>query len=225
MGFTRNIVRMLVVIAGVALLGSAPYAQSQEDEKVILVDLRVKSPSEAKQAFSEQFDHKRVELPLDIDDPINTLEDFSLGEKTMEGPGCFMPDLKVIFRTHTYVFSLYCTEVVKYRNSAPYTPSGRTVQSDIRITQSVLEVLEDYREKHFGKYFDPEVAKRFVKNLQLDEIDHKVDDSELYKDDEAEEDKELEEEAADKEGWFDEDKDPELEKDETPDIDDEDDGK
>ncbi|MEM6270075.1 MAG: hypothetical protein AAF998_11600 [Bacteroidota bacterium] len=220
----RNILGVLLAIgASMAVFGFSPRPKP-DDAKVILVDLRVATPDDAKQAFSEQFDHKRVELSLEIDDPINTLEDFALGEKPLEGPGCFMPDLKVIFRTHTYVFSLYCTEVVKYRNSAPYTPSGRRVQNDIRITQSVLNVLEETREKHFGKYFDPEIAKRFVKDLKLEAIDEKVDDSELYKEEVDEDEKALEKEAEDKEGWFDEDKDPELEKDETPELDEDDGG-
>lgn len=223
MEIKRYILRVCLVFAGVALFGTASVNRIAEDDKVILVDLRVKTPDDAKKCFSTQFDHKRVELPLQIDDPINTLEDFALGEQPLEGPGCFMPDFKVIFRTHTYVFSLFCTEVVKYRNSAPYVPSGKTMQSDVRITQSVLNVLEDIHEKYFGKFFDPDIARNFVKDKKLDAVDNKVDDSRLYKDDEEDEaDKEIAKDAIDKEGWFEEDKDPELEKDETPEEDEDD---
>jgi hypothetical protein len=222
MEISRYILRICLVFAGIALFGTASVNEVAEDDKVILVDLRVKTPDDAKKCFSNQFDFKRVELPLDIDDPINTLEDFALGEQPLEGPGCFMPDFKVIFRTHTYVFSLFCTEVVKYRNSAPYIPSGKTMQSDVRITQSVLDVLEDIHEKYFGKFFDPEVARKFVKDVKLDAVDNDVDDSELLKDDEDDvADEEIAKDAIDKEGWFEEDgKDPELEADDTPEEDD-----
>jgi hypothetical protein len=226
MGFAHKILRLGLVLSGIFLLSAASFRHVAEDEKVILVDLRVKTPEDAKKCFSSQFDFKRVELPLDIDDPLNTLEDFSLGEESLEGPGCFLPDLKIIFRTRTYVFSLFCTEVVEYRNSAPYIPSAKTTQSDVRITQSVLDVLEGIKEKYFGKFFDPEVAKRFVKDNKLDDLDDKVDDSGLYQDDDEDDaDKEIAKDAIDKEGWFDEDKDPALEEDDTPETDDDDGGK
>lgn len=212
---THKLYRPFLIVLGLVLLSFAPSTQPAEEEKVILVDLQVESPKDAGRCYSSQFDQKRIELPLKVDDPLYTLDDYSLGEESLEGPGCFMPEMKFIFRTSTYVFSLYCTKVVKYKNSAPYTPSSRTVKSDIRITPSVLDVLEEIQEKHFQRKFNPEVAQRFVTKKKLDQLDTKVDDSSLYKDEDAEEDKEIAKDAIDKEGWFDEKKDPGLEEAET----------
>jgi hypothetical protein len=187
----------------------------QDDLKVILVDLNVKTPADAGKCYSNTFDSKRVELSLDIDDPLNTLEDYAMSEDPLQGPDCFMPELKVIFREYTYVFSMYCTAVKKYGNSAPFIPSAKALKPDIEMTESVVEYLDATRKKYFGTTVDPKVAAVFNKAKSLDPIPaDKVDDSDLYKDDD-DNDKDIEKDAIDKEGWFDKVKDPGLE-DETP---------
>lgn len=196
---------------------------AQDDLKIILVDLAVKSPADAPKCFSNQFDRKRVEVTVDIDDPLYTMEDFAMSEDPLEGPDCFMPEMKVIFREYSYVFSMYCSAVVKYRNSAPYIPSGKKMQPDIEMTESVVELLDNTRKKYFNTPFDPALAAKFVKTIKLE--DEKVDDKELYEEDEEEsEDRDIEKDALDKEGWFDKVNDPGLE-DETPEEEEGDGGK
>lgn len=194
--------------------------QAQEDLKVILVDLKVKTPADAPKCYGPTFDSKKVEIPLDIDDPLNTLEDFALSEDPLEGPDCFMPELKVIFREYTYIFSMYCTSVRKYGNSAPYIPSAKALKPDVEMTESVVELLDDLRKKYFGTTVDPSVAALFNKPVKLE--DEKIDDSDLYKEDD--DDKDIEKDAIDKEGWFDKVKDPGLDEDETPEDEPEDGG-
>jgi hypothetical protein len=194
--------------------------QEQEDLKVILVDLNVKTPADAEKCYGSGFDSKRVELSLDVDDPLNTLEDFALMEDALEGPDCFMPQLKVIFREYTYVFSMYCTSVKKYGNSAPFIPSAKAMRPDVEMTESVVELLEEMRKKYFGTSVDPKIAALFNKPVKIE--DEKIDDTDLYNDDD--DDKDLEKEALDKEGWFDKVKDPTLDQDDTPDDDEEDGG-
>ncbi len=190
-------------------------------EKVILVDLDVKSPQDAPKAYSTQFDRKRIELDVPYDDKFFTLEDYSMAEDPLEGPDCFFPQLKMIFRAETYVFSLYCTRVIKYKNQSPFVPSGKRAQSDIKVTESVLSLLQDTYKEYFGDNFDPEVANRFVKKEQLKEVDNSVDDASLLEEDEDDEaeDKTLEKDANDKEGWFDDRPDPGLESDDKDDED------
>ena len=208
----KNVLIPLMVLLAFALpsFKSAPVI-AQDDLKVILVDLAVKTPSDAPKCFSNQFDRKRVEVMVDIDDPLYTMEDFALSEDPLEGPGCFMPEMKVIFRQYTYVFSMYCTAVVKYRNSAPYVPSGKKLRPDIEMTESVVELLDGTRKKYFDSKFDPSVAAKFNKAKKI--VEEKVDDSKLYEDDGDDDDKELAKDAIDKEGWFDKVKDPGLEED------------
>ncbi len=207
---------LLPLVLGLSLVlpstVSTPVS-AQEDLKVILVDLKVKTPADAPKCYGNTFDAKRVELSLDIDDPLNTLEDFAMSEDPLEGPDCFMPELKVIFREYTYVFSMYCTSVKKYGNSAPYIPSAKGLRPDIEMTESVVELLDELRKKYFGSTVDPKIAAVFNKPIKLE--DEKIDDSDLYKDDD--DDKDLEKDAMDKEGWFDKVKDPTLDQDDTPD--------
>lgn len=209
---------LLLTVLGLTLLAPGPSSNAPEAEfdlKVILVDLNVKKPEDAPKCYTPQFDSKRVELSLDIDDPLNTLEDFAMTEDPLEGPDCFMPELKVIFREYTYVFSMYCTAVKKYGNSAPYITSSKALRPDIEMTESVVELLDELRKKHFGTSVDPKVAALFNKPKKIE--DDKIDDSDLYKDDE--EDRDIEKDALDKEGWFDKVKDPTLDTDETPEDD------
>lgn len=207
--------RFSFLLIGVLMISATGIGISNSPadlEKVILVDLDVKTPQDAPKAYSTKFDRKRIELDVPYDDKILTLEDYSLAEDALEGPDCFFPQLKMIFRTDTYVFSLYCTRVIRYKNQSPYVPSGKRTQSDIKVTQSVLSLLQDTYKEHFGDNFDLEVANRFVKREKLKEIDNTVDDSSLLNDDEdSNEDKDLEKDATDKEGWFDNRPDPGLE--------------
>jgi hypothetical protein len=206
----------MVAGLGLSMLAAAPVSPFQMvEEKVIFVDLDVKQPTDASKAYTNAFDRKKVEIPLTDEDPIYMLEDYSMAEDPLEGPDCFMPEMKFIFNRYTYVFSLYCTAVQKYANSAPYTPSSKRVQSDIEVTESVLRYLQTARKKYFGVSTDPKIVQNFLKPATLE--DEKVDDSDLLKDD-NEDDDEVSKEATDKEGWFDDKKDPGLEEDETPEV-------
>lgn len=213
--------RPLLLALGIVMLSAAPHIpsmQEAETQKVILVDLDVQTPQDAPKAYSELFDRKRVEIDVPEDNQIFTLEDYSMAEDPLEGPDCFFPQFKMIFRQDTYVFSLYCTRVIRYRNQAPFRPSAKRAQSDIKVTRSVLSFLQDTYKEHFGENFDKEVAERFVKREKIKAIDNKVDDSELLKDDDDDDDdSDLEKEAVDKEGWFDNQLDPGLESDDNDD--------
>ncbi len=190
-------------------------------ERIILVDLNVKSPEDAPKAYSVQFDRKKIKLEVPYDSEFFTLEDYSLAEDPLEGPDCFFPQLKMIFRTETYVFSLYCTSVIRYRNQSPFVPSGKRIHSEIKVTKSVLSLLQETHREYFGDTFDPVVANRFVKREKLKEIDNTVDDSPLLNeaDEDTVEDQRLEIDASDKEGWFDNHSDPGLESDDNDDLD------
>lgn len=211
-----SLMRPMILGLSLLMIASAPVSPAQGEEKIILVDLDVKSPTDAPKAYSAAFDRKKVEVMLTENDPITQLEDYSLAEDPLEGPDCFMPEMKIIFDRSTYVFSLYCTSVIKYANSAPYTPSSKKVQTDIEVTESVLQQLVAIRKKYFNVSTDPKVAANFVKLTKIE--DEKIDDSDLLKDDD-DDDKEIQREATnDKEGWFDDQKDPGLEEDETPEV-------
>ena len=134
-----------IMVAGNMVLGQA------DRERVYLVWLEVQRPSDVAHCYTERFDKQRVALDLAVDDPMNDLADFAFGEDEMEGPDCFIPELKLIYRNHTYVVSLYCTKVIKYQNASPFTPSNRRVRSDFVMTESIYQYLSDLRLRHFGR--------------------------------------------------------------------------
>lgn len=211
---------MLLAGLFVLFLPSVTGLKAQDEIKVILVDLGVPSPAEASKAYTTSYDRKKVELTIDIDHPINEFEDFGMMEDPLDGPECFMPEMKIVFERYTYVFSLYCTAVMKYSNSAPYVTSAKKVPNDFEMTESILEYLKGARKKYFATATDLKVAAKFVKPVKI--YDDQVDDSDLLRDEEDPDDKEMQKDAVDKEGWFDDRRDPGLEEDDTPDVPDDD---
>lgn len=167
-----------------SLSGQAPPSESTA--KVILVDLRVDSPDHAGQCYTSRYDKKRVELNLEWDDPLVTLEDYSFEEEPLESPGCFMPEIKLIMYRETYVFSLYCTSIMRYKNSKPYTPSSTRLRNEFEMTESMLETLIEARKKYFGLGLDSKLAEQFYKRDPLEDED--VDDSFLLEDEEDDDD-------------------------------------
>ena len=183
---------------------ATPQSTSSSTEKVILIDLSVNSPQQAARCYTSAYDKKKVALEVEIDDTLYFLQDFILEEEQLEGPECFFPEMKLVFERYTYVVSMYCTQVHKYRNSAPYRTSSQKVRSDLKMTETVLEYLQHLHKKYFGNTINLTVARKFVKNPPIEE--EKVDTSVLdnEEDEDENEDKELEKEAIDKDGWFDE---------------------
>ena len=190
----------LLALGMLVFVGFAPMPQNTT--KVILVDLNVQNPTEAGKCYTPQYDVKQIELEVDIDDTLYSLPDFAYIEDPLEGPECFYPEMKLIFREYTYVVSMWCTSVIKYKNTAPYKPSPRTVRNDLKLTSTSLDYLRYVRRKHFGKDLNGALAENFFKAPPLEEDD--PDQVSIDEDDEDEEDdKELEKDAVGNEGWFD----------------------
>ncbi len=143
-------IKALLVTALVMLTGNVLQGQAGQ-ERVYLVWLEVQRPSDVAHCYTERFDRQRVVLDIPIDDPLVDLADYAFGAEEMEGPDCFIPELKLIYRNYTYIVSLYCTKVIKYQNASPFTPSNRRVKSDLLISEDVYTYLSDLRVRHFGR--------------------------------------------------------------------------
>ena len=180
---------------------SAPQPRSQTTDKVIVVQVDVQYPTQADKCYLTTFDKKKVEIAVKTDDTLNSLQDFIYEEDPIEGPGCFMPQMKLIFQNSTYVVSLYCTSVLKYKNSAPFIPSSLKLKNDLEITESVLAYLKKLHRRYFGVPANPgpNVCQRFLKSEPLNTGDSNDD----LPDDDDGVDKELEKDAHDNNGWFD----------------------
>lgn len=193
-------------VVGLSLLLLAAGMKSSKDEittKVVLVDVAVKSPAEVTKCTGTSLDVKSITLNVEFDDTLNNLEDLTLEEDPIEGPGCFMPDTKIIYKDYTYIFSIYCTSVQKYKNLAPFTPSTTKVSCDISVTESMVDYLIAVRKKYFGAKVNTTYASSFYKPTPLPQ-DEKVDDSDLYKEDDKDDDSIIENDGNDPNGWFDE---------------------
>ena len=188
----------LILVASFAL--NTQSAVTQDKETIILVDLGIKTPADADRCYMPNFDLKKVQLQLEMDDTLFFLQDFLFEEDPLEGPDCFLPDLKIIFKTETYVISTYCNAVKKYRNSAAYRPSNQRIRSDVEITESVLEYLKRVQKKYLGVRYNPLRFAKFIKNDPLD-TDDDINGLDLLKDDDNDDD--IEKDAIDKDGTFD----------------------
>jgi hypothetical protein len=145
-----------------------------------------------------RFEGKKVEIPFVFDDSIATLEDVSFGEDELEGPECFIPEMKISFYKTTYIISFYCSAIRKYKNSAPYTASSVRMKNDIPFTYSVNDYLMDLHNKFFDRIVMTEAqAAKFVKqeiltsgptDEDLRELEAALqdDDSDVKQDDEKE---------------------------------------
>ncbi len=181
----------MLLILLTSLLGWFPTEppvkqKTVQTEKVILIQLDVQFPTQVEECYSNTYDKKKVELNVEFDDTINYLQDFIFEEDPIEGPGCFIPQMKIIYKDYTYVFSLYCTSVQRYKNLSPFVPSSKKMPNDIEITETVHAYLKAIHRKYFGFYPNPQAAvcSRFIRPQPV--VQEK--DSELGFDEEDESD-------------------------------------
>lgn len=141
--------RLCVVASLLCCLLRLPAQPAGPVSAAYLVLLDVKAPADIARCYTPEFDQKRVRLNYSDEDTLALLSEFALSEDPLEGPECFVPELKLIFKTHTYVLSLYCSKVLKYENSAPHTPSARRIANDLEMTPGLHAYLARLRRQHF----------------------------------------------------------------------------
>lgn len=140
-----------------------------ESIKVYLVSLRVPSPDSVDFAYLGRFDLQALEFNVPSEDSLNNLADIGLGEDDLEGPDCFIPELKVVYYKTTYIFSFYCSAVRKYKNSAPFVASSVRVKNDIPFSYTTSEYLASLRKKYMNyPQVTEEYAQPFIHTDTLD---------------------------------------------------------
>lgn len=170
----------------------------QKVYKLFLVAVDCKNPDSVEKAYSTRFDTKKVEMKYIFEDSINNLEDISFGEDPLEGPDCFIPEMKIIFYRATYIISFYCSEVRKYKNSAPWTTSSVRIKNDLPFTQSVYDYLLALRNRQLG---NTKVSETLIAKLAKPEaLDDPADDikelEQALNQEDADKDKDDEDEVA-----------------------------
>ncbi|MFN0203343.1 MAG: hypothetical protein ACKVTZ_17585 [Bacteroidia bacterium] len=189
-------------------------ATASQDEKphMFFVALDVTEEKDIPIVFSNKCDKERVKIYLDQDKVIDNLSDLSDSEDEMQGPECFLPELKLIYKNHTYAVSMHCTTIKMYRNSAPYTPSATLLRSDVEMTQSVYYYLLKLKKQHYPNLKPnaallakllPTIPLVEAKGVKDDDTDLDPKSINLFEEDDAEEDKELENTTTKESGEFD----------------------
>lgn len=138
----------LILISGLVPFQSQAQ-EVRENDEVIVTLLRIDKPEQAALCYTTRYDRASVRLPFAVEDTINSLGDFAYEEDPLPGPECFIPDLRFIYRSSTYVVSLYCTKVLRYKNSGPFTPSSQRIESDLVITEGLQAYFRRLKQLHF----------------------------------------------------------------------------
>ena len=177
---------ILSPLMGVSQSGSS---QIMEQDKVYLVMLDFKSQEEIPLCYTTKFDKKRIPIQFAFEDTINYLSDFIYEEEPLYGPECFVPEVKLVFRYNTYVISMYCSKVLKYKNSAAFVSSARRLKNDLILTQSVYDFLQRLRMKHFGsKKPNQTLLAKVITSEPFEEPEKETDELDLLIDEDQEDD-------------------------------------
>lgn len=150
-------------------------------EKVTIVLIKVADATQASRCYTSMYDLKKVDLYLAADDTLFFLNDLAEEEDAIGESDCFIPRLKFIFKDYTYVVSIYCTSIIKYKNLAPYVPSATRLPNDIFFSDPLLTYLKDLQTLHFGTQpaYEQAISKSFMKGnneagnqLDMGELDN-----------------------------------------------------
>jgi hypothetical protein len=149
----------------VFLFGQVVFAQYKT---CTLVLLDVRDVKEAAVCYTTKCDGKKVPMTYAFDDSINHIDDLSVGEDIIPAADCFVPELKIIFEGYTYVVSMYCSNIVMYKNSAPGVPSSTRLKCDIQMTPSVLKYFRKLIKVNFNGVMGSKVLReKTVLNMPL----------------------------------------------------------
>ncbi|RMG57819.1 MAG: hypothetical protein D6722_24345 [Bacteroidetes bacterium] len=134
-------------------------AQAPESDHVFLVLLDLAEPADIARCYTTRFDVKRIRLDLPPEAPLANLDEFGLTEDPLPGTACFVPEIKLIYETTTYVISLYCSQVIQYQNAGPYQPSAQRIPNDLILTEGLQAYLQGLRREQLG---DRPVSQKLI---------------------------------------------------------------
>jgi hypothetical protein len=168
------LLRLLAISSPCPAQTPAAPSTAEKVDSVFLVSMAFKPGDSVEKVFTNRYDVKRALMTYTFEDSIYNLEDVAFGEDPIEGPDCFIPELKLAFKYYTYVISLYCTSVRKYKNSAPYRASSVRMKNDLPITQTVYDYLIVLRDSKLGK--SALAASTIAQMVKTDEIEDPNED-------------------------------------------------
>lgn len=186
---TRTLWISALLLAGLA---GTTRAQTSGQDTVYLALLNISQPIDIARAYLPSLEQRRALIRFGSEDSLAQLTDFILTEEALNGPDCFLPDLKLVYREYTYVLSLYCSSVVKYRNSSPYKTSSERMRGDLVFTQGLAAYLRRLTRRHLGvAAVSSPLKDKTVISAPLEEM--KMDEDSLLPDEDGNSDADLEE--------------------------------
>ncbi|MEM7367029.1 MAG: hypothetical protein AAF587_00440 [Bacteroidota bacterium] len=161
----------VLLLSSLCFTFSSLSAQFLEKDHLQLVLLEVSKPEDVAKCYTSEFHKQEVQIPFAFEDTINNLGDFEFEEEPMEGPDCFVPDLKLIYREYTYIISLYCSKVMKFKNKTPHTPSSKRIENDLVMTPTAFSYLQGLKKQHFGtvELAQDSIIQKLVKTEPLED--------------------------------------------------------
>ncbi|MCS7073189.1 MAG: hypothetical protein NZ108_01850, partial [Bacteroidia bacterium] len=124
------------------------------NEKVYLIQVNsVAAPKDFSAWYSQHYDGAKSELKLTLDDELNFITELSDEGDEEIGLDCFIPDLKLVYREHTYIISNTCRQVKKYKNSSSFKTSNVELPSDIVYTEAFQSYVTNLASAKFGKSY------------------------------------------------------------------------
>ncbi|MBX3101370.1 MAG: hypothetical protein KF690_02575 [Bacteroidetes bacterium] len=145
---------LLLLLLGMSVL----HAQT---EKVIVVQMDPTAAVSARESWQSKWNGARVEYQLPQDHPLYKADSYLASQKPLFSTdcldpvleSCFQPEMKMIFAHYTYVFGNHRGHIVKFRNTAPFTPGSKLVAQDFIFTETSLKAVNQLRDELFPKSY------------------------------------------------------------------------
>jgi hypothetical protein len=126
--------------------GSAP-------ETVYLFQLKPSAGATAENCFLPQYENGKAIFTFTSNDTLARLETFIEEEFPVLETDCFFPNLKIVHKNFTYVLSVYCGVIHKFKNAAPYQTSNVKLANDFIFTESLISYFINLEKKFFPDVF------------------------------------------------------------------------
>lgn len=93
-------------------------------------------------------------LTLRPADTLALLSQMVDGEAPIIETGCFYPDLKLVYKNHTYILSTHCAAIYKFKNDVPYVSGNTRLANDFIFTESLILYFQRLKKVRLGNNSD-----------------------------------------------------------------------
>jgi len=130
-----------------------PVLHAQDNKvKVVLINPVHFTTPEA--YLSPDADLIADSLVLSPNDTLAQLPHFVESEPPIIETGCFYPDLKLVYRDHTYVVSTHCAGIYKFKNDTPFIAGKSRLANDFIFTENIILYLQRFKRIRLGNNND-----------------------------------------------------------------------